>query len=400
MTRTSWALRSSLSLWAMLCVGCFSNADFTECNASTDRQPCGTNGVCSGTAEECVEMPIDRTDAGTGEGGEGGEGGGAAGEGGEGGGDPNVLEVDTLAGPLVFQPSERKHVIINRAQVMSGIATISGARIIDIRAGLVVNGGGQDGGLGGGAGAGQDTRMSPAARGGTGAEDGGDGTALAAGGGGAGNAGSRGPSGVLLGGDGGDDMLSAGADGQPAVYLLTCDTFQPTDVRLGGGGSGAGGGRGGLAMGACVGPGGGGGGRGGVGGGVIVLQATEEIIISGTLAARGEAGGTGHPGIAGCANCDSCAADAGNGGDGATEADDFGGDSGGDGAGRGGNGGAGSGGLIVLVAPRITFASNTRIDVTGGTGGPESSGLVYIEGATSVGPNIMGASADRTCLVP
>lgn len=389
---------SCLSLWALLCVGCFSNADFDECSPATIRQPCGRNGVCSGTGEECVEMPPDASDAGTGEGGEGG------GQGGEGGGGLNVLELEALTEPLDLDEADALHVIIKTSTVTGKSATIRGARIIEIRAGLVVNARGQAGGPGGGAGAGQDTRNTPFAQGGESrAQRGEDGDAQGPGDGGTGDSGSNVSGGALPGGVGGDVDRPTGADGEHAVYLFTCADYSPGDERLGGGGSGSGGGRGGLAMGgACVGPGGGGGGAGGPGGGIIILEATEEIIISGTLAARGEAGGTGHPGSLGCAVCGSCLDDAGNGGDGAGVADDLSGDAGGEGAGRGGRGGAGSGGIIVLRAPSIRFLPNIRIDVSGGTGDPESSGLLYIQGALSpaLPDDILGTSADRLCLVP
>ncbi|MGK0360280.1 MAG: hypothetical protein ACI9U2_002593 [Bradymonadia bacterium] len=388
---------SCLSLWALLCFGCFSNADFAECSPANNRQPCGLNGVCSGAGEECVEMPFDVSDAGTGEGGEGG------GQGGEGDGGVNVLELEALTEPLDLDEADAQHVIINTPTVTGKFATITGARIIQIRAGLVVNARGQDGGPGGGAGAGQDTRNTPFAQGGeSSAQPGGAGDAQDPGDGGSGDNGSNVPGGSLSGGVGGDANLATGADGEHAVYLFTCADFRLGDQRLGGGGSGAGGGRGGPAMpNVCVGPGGGGGGAGGPGGGIIILEATEEIIISGTLDARGEAGGTGDPGRPGCASCGSCLADAGNGGDGASVADDLSGDEGGEGAGRGGRGGAGSGGLIVLRAPSIRFLPGAHINVMGGTGGPESSGLIYIDGASSVAPDlIVGASEDRRCVIP
>lgn len=365
-------IRATLVLTGLLS-GCFSGADFREC--PTDGDPCGNGGVCQAGACVLPGAPLGGAGGEGGEGagvGSGGEGGGL-GTGGAGGGEP--IEVDSVDD--LPRETADQHLIINRAASQSGSITIE-ARIIDLQAGLRADGLGVRGG------------------------DGGDGGAGARNGGSPGNG--RSGAGVIMtpGGAGGTAAQSVGLPGESASLPVTCSAFDPdmSFPQQGVGGTGAGGGRGGTATG-CIGPGGGGGGAGGPGGGAIYLKASEEIIIRGTLSARGEAGGDGgEPGGAACDDCDTCDAQAGRGGPGATDPRGGSGASGGGDAGHGGVGGAGSGGMIVLDAPRIQFVNNPALNVSGGNTSPETGGLVFLRGDISGAFEVVGTHPDGDCARP
>lgn len=195
---------------------------------------------------------------------------------------------------------------------------------------------------------------------------------------------------VLRGGNGG----GSGGGGSGGV------AGAPGGAGGGGGGGGAGfignpggnGGRGGQGQFGGAGGNGGHGGAGGAGGGAFEISATGNIVIGGTLAARGangSPGGPGNPGLPGTTvmpghpeyvvdpigkpgspgsnpTGTSPSGAGGRGGDGGE-----GGYGGNGGAGAGGGGG--SGGTIILRGTTVSFTGDpnpaAHIDVSGGTGG-------------------------------
>lgn len=145
----------------------------------------------------------------------------------------------------------------------------------------------------------------------------------------------------VVGGTGGN----GGANG--AIY----GTDNGLDIELGSGGAGGGGGGRSFTVGSQ-------GGNGGAGGGLIILEASDSLIITGTITANGENGGAGGNGGNGgespkcCSDgCDDC-------GEATLSA----------GAGAGSGGGGGSGGGILLKSN--TFAKITgTLSSKGGDGG-------------------------------
>ena len=220
--------------------------------------------------------------------------------------------------------------------------------------------------------------------------------------GGTGGLGGRGGgAGGGVGGPGGtsNPVTASGNQGADATFADPSSSVAGLcqALRRGSGGGGGGGGAGldGDAASAgqvcSVGAGGGGGGAGAPGGGLVVLQASERLVITGKIFARGRAPDAGDPSVGralppqpepGCAQCDAnCGEAAGAGANGGDVGNR--GQRGGDGAqtagkpsGAGGSGGAGSGGMVYLRSPNLEWGPDGSIDVSGGS---NNGGLVRRE---------------------
>jgi len=194
-------------------------------------------------------------------------------------------------------------------------------------------------------------------------------------------------------------MNAAGREGADATFADPTASIADLcrALRRGSGGGGGGGGAGldgddASAGQVCsVGAGGGGGGAGAPGGGLVVLQASERLVVNGKIFARGRAPDPGDPNVGralpdpplpGCAQCDAnCGESAGVGADGGDVASrgQRGGDSAqtaGKASGDGGSGGAGSGGMVYLRSPELEWGPEGAIDVSGGA---NNGGLVRRE---------------------
>jgi hypothetical protein len=206
-----------------------------------------------------------------------------------------------------------------------------------------------------------------------------------------------------------------GLDGQLVDPTLETDAARaavcaPGAQRPGSGGGGGGGGRGGDGDACLVGGGGGGGGAGSPGGGLIVLQASERIILRGEVLAVGRAStdlrapparataacGADEPCGVECAVENGTGArggDAGNrgqlGGDGGDGVSEPVGGLGGPG-GPGGAGGGGSGGMIRFTAPEIVWEGGARVDVSGSAGETNGGAVIRAGRETGEPPNIVG----------
>ena len=145
--------------------------------------------------------------------------------------------------------------------------------------------------------------------------------------------------------------VQGGAGGASGTAGTVYGTLSGMDIQLGSGGAGAGGGGRSFDMGL-------GGGNGGTGGGSVILRASTNLIVAGTISVNGEDGEAGGDGGNGGATPKCCS-------DGC---DDCGEATLSTGAGGAGGAGGGSGGGILLFAD--TYASITgTLSVKGGNGG-------------------------------
>ncbi|MFN3198920.1 MAG: hypothetical protein ACE366_10985 [Bradymonadia bacterium] len=325
---------------------------------------------------------------------------------------PDMGDSDTMVLTGVYTPQPGIEDFGDKTVIIDGLQLSGNAIPFRIKARTIIvrnlnaNGAGYLGGGGGGGGAGG-APSETTVNGGTGgsrmeAVSGGKGdnnTMTSGGDGGDGGDGNGVGSGS--GGDGGQ----AGGDGARGTDAIYNDGNDPCallapNVRyvIGASGGGGGGGAGSNAdVATCtVGSGGGGGGTGGNGGGAIELEATEEIVIEGSISAIGrpaDADPTGEvPGAGACiiagAGCEGTCI-GGDGGDGVDPQVTGSGTTGGAGGigsgmvdpgGNGGGGGAGSGGTVVLVSPNgVRFAAGASIDLSG-AGANDNKGSLRIFG--------------------
>jgi hypothetical protein len=379
--RRMFVPRNANTVWLTVAIaGCFSGDDFDLC---TEDAHCGAGFVCSAGA--CVT------------------GGGVGGDDGAGGGGDVTPEVTLEELGRTFA-QENAIVTVPDLSLTARSATVRARQILVIGR-IDGDGAGYSGGGGGGGGAAGKASEAVAGRGGASRDgrDGSEGRFTSVGG-----DGGRGGVGGGVGAAGGEGGLvgglregSAGTDAAYGTLALGDDACADADApsgepRPGNGGGGGGGGAGSE----CA--GGGAGGAGAPGGGALRLEATERIVIRGSISLRGLAAAiergapSGEPWCAttGNDNCGACqgATPDGSGGDGASSS----GDSGGGGLGgtpvvdaepagsAGGPGGGGSGGTLVLDAPEIVWEPGATVDV-GGSLGLQNAGAVHIVTGTEVG---------------